>query len=74
MSWFCVLHAEHSVSDAFIAYLLKRNRRTQEDLIDQLFNSSEKRLARTLLMLTHFGKKGKSATTFPSFVIFLGGD
>jgi CRP/FNR family transcriptional regulator, cyclic AMP receptor protein len=60
-----VLHAEHSVSDTFIAYLLKHNRRTQEDLIDQLFNSSEKRLARTLLMLSHFGKKGKSETISP---------
>lgn len=60
-----VLHAEHSVSDTFIAYLLKRNRRTQEDLIDQLFNSSEKRLARALLMLTHFGKKGKTETVSP---------
>jgi len=54
-----VIHAEHEFSDIFVAYLLARNTRVQEDLIDQLFNSSEKRLARALLLLANFGKKGK---------------
>ena len=54
-----VLHAEHELSDRFIAYMLVRNIRVEEDLIDQLFNSSEKRLARTLLMLAHYGKEDK---------------
>ena len=53
---FRVLHAERKLSDRFIAYMLQRNIRTEEDLIDQLFNSSEKRLARTLLLLAHYGK------------------
>ena len=53
------IHEEHQLSDIFVAYLLARNTRVQEDLIDQLFNSSEKRLARTLLLLANFGKKGK---------------
>jgi len=53
---FRVLHAEHEFSDRFIAYMLGRNIRIEEDLIDQLFNSSEKRLARTLLLLARFGK------------------
>jgi CRP/FNR family transcriptional regulator, cyclic AMP receptor protein len=52
-----VLHEEHEFSDRFIAYMLTRNIRVEEDLIDQLFNSSEKRLARTLLMLAQYGKK-----------------
>jgi len=52
------LHGEHSFSDLFVAYLLARNVRYQEDLVDQLFNSSEKRLARVLLLLAHFGKDG----------------
>jgi CRP/FNR family cyclic AMP-dependent transcriptional regulator len=51
-----VLHQEHSFSDVFVAYLLARNARVQEDLVDQLFNSSEKRLARVLLLLAQFGK------------------
>jgi CRP/FNR family cyclic AMP-dependent transcriptional regulator len=51
------LHREHSFSDMFVAYLLARNIRYEEDLVDQLFNSSEKRLARVLLMLAHFGKE-----------------
>jgi CRP/FNR family transcriptional regulator, cyclic AMP receptor protein len=51
------LHAEHEFSDHFIAYMLVRNIRVEEDLIDQLFNSSEKRLARTLLLLASYGKK-----------------
>jgi CRP/FNR family transcriptional regulator, cyclic AMP receptor protein len=52
-----VLHAEHELSDQFIAYLLAHNIRVEEDLIDQLFNSSEKRLARTLLLLARYGKQ-----------------
>jgi CRP/FNR family transcriptional regulator, cyclic AMP receptor protein len=52
------LHREHAFSDMFVAYLLARNIRYEEDLVDQLFNSSEKRLARVLLMLAHFGKEG----------------
>ena len=54
-----VLHAEHKFADLFIAHLLHRNSRVEEDLVDQLFNSSEKRLARTLLLLANFGKEGK---------------
>jgi CRP-like cAMP-binding protein len=50
-----VLHEEHELSDRLIAYMLARNARVEADLIDQLFNSSEKRLARTLLLLAHFG-------------------
>jgi CRP/FNR family transcriptional regulator, cyclic AMP receptor protein len=52
------LHLEHKLSDMFVAYLLARNIRYEEDLVDQLFNSSEKRLARILLLLAHFGKEG----------------
>jgi CRP/FNR family transcriptional regulator, cyclic AMP receptor protein len=51
------LHREHKLSDMFVAYLLARNIRYEEDLVDQLFNSSEKRLARILLLLAHFGKE-----------------
>jgi len=51
-----VLHAEHELSDHFISYMLSRNIRVEEDLIDQLFNSSERRLARTLLLLARYGK------------------
>lgn len=53
-----VLHDEPEFSDLFLTYLLTRNSRIEEDLIDQLFNSSEKRLARTLLLLANFGKDG----------------
>jgi len=53
-----VLHAEPSFGEVFIAHLLTRNSRVEEDLVDQLFNSSEKRLARTLLLLANFGKDG----------------
>src|ERR1700676_935167 len=60
-----VLHREHTFSDMFVAYLLTRNIRYEEDLVDQLFNSSEKRLARTLLLLAHFGKDGKPETVIP---------
>jgi CRP/FNR family cyclic AMP-dependent transcriptional regulator len=54
-----ILHKEHALSDMFVAYLLDRNLRYEEDLVDQLFNSSEKRLARILLLLAQFGKEGK---------------
>jgi CRP-like cAMP-binding protein len=60
-----VLHREHAFSDMFVAYLLTRNIRHEEDLVDQLFNSSEKRLARILLLLAHFGKDGKPETLIP---------
>ena len=59
------LHHEHALSDMFVAYLLARNIRYEEDLVDQLFNSSEKRLARVLLMLAHFGKEGVPETVVP---------
>jgi CRP-like cAMP-binding protein len=59
------LHREHAFSDMFVAYLLGRNIRYEEDLVDQLFNSSEKRLARVLLMLAHFGKEGVPETVVP---------
>jgi CRP/FNR family cyclic AMP-dependent transcriptional regulator len=60
-----VLHREHAFSDMFVAYLLARNIRYEEDLVDQLFNSSEKRLARILLLLAHFGKEGKPEIVIP---------
>src|SRR6202140_498300 len=60
-----VLHREHAFSDLFVAYLLARNIRYEEDLVDQLFNSSEKRLARVLLLLAHFGKEGKPEVAIP---------
>jgi len=53
------------MSDMFVAYLLARNIRDEEDLVDQLFNSSEKRLARILLLLAHFGKEGVPQTVLP---------
>jgi CRP-like cAMP-binding protein len=59
------LHREHAFSDMFVAYLLARNIRYEEDLVDQLFNSSEKRLARVLLLLAHFGKEGVPETVVP---------
>jgi CRP/FNR family cyclic AMP-dependent transcriptional regulator len=59
------LHREHSFSDMFVAYLLARNIRYQEDLVDQLFNSSERRLARILLLLAHFGKEGVPQPVVP---------
>jgi CRP/FNR family cyclic AMP-dependent transcriptional regulator len=52
-----VLHAEHAFSDRFVSYMLSRNIRVEEDLVDQLFNSSEKRLARTLLLLARYGQE-----------------
>jgi CRP-like cAMP-binding protein len=60
-----VLHEEQTFSDVFVAYLLARNIRYEEDLVDQLFNSSEKRLARILLLLAQFGKEGKPETVIP---------
>jgi len=54
-----VLHDEPKFSEMFVAYLLSRNARIEEDLVDQLFNSSEKRLARVLLLMANFGKEGK---------------
>ena len=60
-----VVHQEHEFADIFVAYLLARNARIQEDLVDQLFNSSEKRLARTLLLLANFGKQGKPEPVIP---------
>jgi len=59
------LHREHTLSDLFVAYLLARNIRYEEDLVDHLFNSSEKRLARILLLLAHFGKEGTPETVIP---------
>ncbi len=59
------LHREHTFSDLFVTYLLARNIRYEEDLVDQLFNSSEKRLARILLLLAHFGKEGAPQTVIP---------
>jgi CRP-like cAMP-binding protein len=60
-----VLHAEHAFSDRFISYMLSRNIRVEEDLVDQLFNSSEKRLARTLLLLARYGKEDKPQKMVP---------
>jgi CRP/FNR family cyclic AMP-dependent transcriptional regulator len=60
-----VLHKEHKLSDRFIAYLLTRNIRVEEDLVDQLFNSTEKRLARTLLLLARYGKEDQPQKTLP---------
>ncbi len=60
-----VLHEEPAFSDFFIPYVLSRNVRVQEDLVDQLFNSSEQRLARTLLLLANYGKEGTPETIVP---------
>jgi len=60
-----VLHKEPAFSEVFVAYLLARNIRYEEDLVDQLFNSSEKRLARVLLLLAHFGKEGIPEVVVP---------
>ncbi len=60
-----VLHAEHELSDRFMSYILSRNIRIEEDLIDQLFNSSEKRLARTLLLLARYGTKSEPQKVRP---------
>ena len=61
-----VLHRERLFSDMFVAYLLARNIRYEEDLVDQLFNSSEKRLARILLLLAHFGKEAHHEVAIPN--------
>ena len=60
-----VLHSEHEFSDRFITFMLARNIRIEEDLIDQLFNSSEKRLARTLLLLARYGKEDELQRVVP---------
>jgi CRP-like cAMP-binding protein len=60
-----VLHEQHTLSDRFIAHMLARNIRIEEDLVDQLFNSSEKRLARTLLLLARYGKHDKPVREVP---------
>jgi CRP/FNR family transcriptional regulator, cyclic AMP receptor protein len=60
-----LLHRQHALSDRFIAHMLSRNIRIEEDLIDQLFNSSEKRLARALLLLARYGKQDKPVRAVP---------
>jgi CRP/FNR family cyclic AMP-dependent transcriptional regulator len=60
-----VMHEEHEFSDLFLKFLLARSMRSQADLVDQLFNSSEKRLARILLLMAEFGKPGKPETLIP---------
>jgi CRP/FNR family transcriptional regulator, cyclic AMP receptor protein len=60
-----VLHAEHTFSDRFVSYMLSRNIRIEEDLVDQLFNSSEKRLARTLLLLARYGTEEQPDGVLP---------
>jgi CRP-like cAMP-binding protein len=64
-SMVALLHNEPEFAESFTAYLLSRNVRIEEDLVDQLFNSSEKRLARTLLLLAHFGKESRPETVIP---------
>jgi CRP/FNR family transcriptional regulator, cyclic AMP receptor protein len=64
-SMVALLHSEPEFAESFIAYLLSRNVRIEEDLVDQLFNSSEKRLARTLLLLAQFGKESRPETVIP---------
>lgn len=61
-----LLHEQHEFSEMFVTHLLTRNIRYEEDLVDQLFSSSEKRLARILLLLAHFGKESKAETILPS--------
>jgi CRP-like cAMP-binding protein len=60
-----MLHAEHAFSDRFVSYMLSRNIRIEEDLIDRLFNSSEKRLARTLLLLARYGQEAQPQKMLP---------
>ena len=60
-----VMHEEHAFSDLFLSFLLGRSMRIQADLVDQLFNSSEKRLARILLLMAEFGKQGEPETLIP---------
>jgi CRP/FNR family cyclic AMP-dependent transcriptional regulator len=59
------LHKEHSFPDLLVAFLVVRNSQIQADLVDQLFNSAEKRLARTLLLLTRFGKEDRLEPVLP---------
>ncbi len=61
-----MLHQEHALSDRFISHMLGRNIRIEEDLVDQLFNSSEKRLARTLLLLARYGKQEQPHGAIPN--------
>ncbi len=61
-----ILHEQHDFSELFVMHLLSRNIRYEADLVDQLFNSSEKRLARMLLLLAHFGKESRAETVVPS--------
>jgi CRP/FNR family cyclic AMP-dependent transcriptional regulator len=61
-----VLHGQHAFSDMFVAYLLTQNIRHEEDLVDHLFNSSERRLARVLLLLARFAKDGKPKVAIPN--------
>ena len=60
-----LLHEQHGIAEMFLSHLLSRNIRFEEDLVDQLFNSSEKRLARILLLLAHFGKESRAETVHP---------
>ncbi len=60
-----LLHEQHQISELFVAHLLSRNIRYEADLVDQLFNSSEKRLARILLLLSHFGKESRAEPVLP---------
>jgi CRP/FNR family cyclic AMP-dependent transcriptional regulator len=60
-----LLHEQHEISELFVAHLLSRNIRYEADLVDQLFNSSEKRLARILLLLSHFGKESREEPVLP---------
>ena len=60
-----LLHKQHALSDRFITHMLARNIRIEEDLVDQLFNSSEKRLARTLLLLARYGEQDKPQKAVP---------
>jgi CRP-like cAMP-binding protein len=61
-----MLHDKHEISELFVAHLLSRNARYEADLVDQLFNSSEKRLARILLLLAHFGKESRAELVLPT--------
>ncbi len=64
-----VIREEHTFSDLFLKFLLARSMRTQADLVDQLFNSSEKRLARILLLMAEFGKPGEPETLIPQITL-----
>ena len=64
---FKVLHEQHALSDRFISFMLARNIRIEEDLVDQLFNSSEKRLARTLVLLARYGKEDQPQGVLPKY-------